>query len=168
MRPATGRGRSCTARGLPPQPATQTTTNWSGCASRSSRTRGLLALIPLGIYLAFREKSRFVAFHALQATAFQLAGLIVYFLGLIALIVLTVVAWVVSGLLSIILIGILLIPLALLVTMLFVVFLLLFPLAQIGYALYAAVEAGRGVDFDYYWIGDWLRELEPSWYQVAD
>ena len=125
----------------------------------------LLALIPLGIYLSFRERSRFVAFHALQATTLQLGGLIVYALGLIVLIVATVLAWVVTGLLSVVLVGVLLIPLALLVTLLLLVYLFLFPLAQMGYALYAAVEAGQGADFHYIWIGQWLDENEPSWYQ---
>lgn len=126
----------------------------------------LLALVPLGIYLAFRGKSRYVAYHALQATTLQLTGLIIYALGLIALIVATVVAWVVSGLLAIVLIGVLLIPVALLVTLLFVLFLLLFPLLLMGYALYAAVETGRGIDFHYPWIGDWLDETEASWHQA--
>ena len=123
----------------------------------------LLALIPLGIYVAFREKSRYVAFHALQAVTLQLAGLIVYAVGLIILIIGTVIAWVVTGLLSVVLIGVLLVPLAALVTLLLALFALLFPLAQMGYALYAAVETGRGVDFHYLWIGEWLQEMEPSW-----
>lgn len=126
----------------------------------------LLALVPLGIYLAFRGRSRYVAFHALQATTLQLIALIVYALGLIALLIATVVAWVVSGLLSVVLIGVLLIPVALLVTLLFLAFLLLFPLVVIGYALYAAVETGRGIDFHYAWIGEWLDEIEASWHQV--
>ena len=126
----------------------------------------LLALVPLGIYLAFKDRSRYVAFHALQATTLQLTALIVYALGLIALLVATVVAWVVSGLLSVVLIGVLLIPVALLVTLLFLAFLLLFPLVVIGYALYAAVETGRGIDFHYVWIGAWLDEIEASWHQV--
>jgi uncharacterized Tic20 family protein len=127
----------------------------------------LLVLIPLGIYLAFRERSRFVAFHALQATTMQLGGLIFYALGLIVLIVATVLAWVVTALLSMVLVGILLIPLALIVTVLLVLFSLLFPLAMIGYALYAAVETGRGVDLHCVWIGEWLEGLAPSWYQAA-
>ncbi len=127
----------------------------------------LLVLIPLGIYLAFREKSRFVAFHALQATTMQLGGLIVFALGLIVLIVATVVAWVVTGLLLVVLVGILLVPVALIVTLLLVLFGLLFPLVMIGYSLYAAVETGRGVDFHCVWIGEWLEGLEPSWYQAA-
>ncbi len=127
----------------------------------------LLALIPLGIYLAFRDKSRYVAFHALQAVVMQLGGLAVYALGLVVLIIVTVIAWVVIGVLSVILVGVLLVPVALLITLLFVAFLLLFPLAQAGYSLYAAVETGRGINFYYPWIGDWLEETETSWYPGA-
>lgn len=124
----------------------------------------LLALVPLGIYLAFRENSRYVAFHALQALVMQLGGLAVYALGLVVLIIITVVAWVVTGVLSVILVGVLLVPVALLITLLLVIFLLLFPLVQVGYSLYAALETGRGVDFYYPWIGDWLEETETSWH----
>jgi uncharacterized Tic20 family protein len=127
----------------------------------------LLVLIPLGIYLAFRERSRFVAFHALQATTLQLGGLTFYALGLIVLIVATVIAWVVTGLLSVVLVGLLLIPLALAVTLLLLLFLLLFPLAVMGYALFAAVETGRGVDFHCVWIGEWLEGIAPSWYPAG-
>ena len=123
----------------------------------------LLALVPLGIYVAYREKSRYVAFHALQATVLQLGGLIVYALGLIALIILTVLAWVLAGLLAVVLVGILLMPIALLVTLVLVLFALLFPLGLMGYGLFAAVEAGRGADVRYYIIADWLDENELSW-----
>lgn len=124
----------------------------------------LLVLIPIGIYLAFRERSRFVAFHALQAATLQLGGLVLYALGLIALIVATVIAWVVAGLLAVVLVGLLLVPVALVVTVILVLFLLLFPLAVAAYALYAAVETGRGIDCHYVWIGEWLNDIERSWY----
>jgi uncharacterized Tic20 family protein len=123
----------------------------------------LLALIPLGIYLAYREKSRYVAYQALQATVFQLAGLIVYILGLIVLIVLTVAAWLIAGLLSVILVGVLLMPVAVVITVLLVLFALAFPLALMGYGLYGAVETGQGKDFRYAIIGEWLEETESSW-----
>ena len=74
---------------------------------------------------------------------------------------------VVAAVLSVVLVGILLIPLALIVTLLLLLFLLLFPIAMIGYALYAAVETGRGVDFQCVWIGEWLEGIEPSWYRAA-
>jgi len=122
-----------------------------------------LAVIPLAIYVAFRERSRYVAYHALQATVLQLGGLIAYAVGLMVLIIVTVVVWVVTGVLSIILVGVLLIPIALIVTLLMAVFALLFPLVLMGYGLYGAVETGRGADFDYYIIGEWLKDIEKSW-----
>jgi len=115
-----------------------------------------LALIPVAIYVAFRAKSRYVAFHALQAVTLQLAGLIIYAIG-------TVIAWAVTGLLAIVLVGVLMIPLAVLVTLVLVLFALLFPLTLLGYALFAAVDKGRGRDIHYRWIGEWLLEMEPSW-----
>ena len=122
----------------------------------------LLAIVPVGIYVAFKERSRYVAFHALQATVLQLGGLIVYAIGLIVLILLTVVAWLVAGLLTVVLVGILLYPIALIVTLLLVLYALIFPLFVGGYALYAAVETGRGVDYQYRWIGDWLLSKDPT------
>jgi len=122
-----------------------------------------LALIPVAIYVAFRAKSRYVAFHALQAVTLQLAGLIIYATGLTILIIGTVIAWAVTGLLAIVLVGVLLIPLAVLVTLVLVLFALLFPLTLLGYALFAAVDTGRGGDIHYRWIGEWLLEMEPSW-----
>jgi uncharacterized Tic20 family protein len=127
----------------------------------------LLALIPLGIYIAYREKSRYVAYQALQATVFQLAGLIVYVLGLIVLIVLTVAAWLIAGLLTVVLVGVLLMPVAVVVTLVLVVFALAFPLALMGYGLYGAVETGQGKDFRYAIIGDWLDETKSSWMRTT-
>jgi uncharacterized Tic20 family protein len=127
----------------------------------------LLVLIPLGIYAAYRQKSRYVAYQALQATVFQLAGLIVYVVGLILLIVLTVAAWLIAGLLTVVLVGVLLMPVAVVVTVVLVVFALAFPLALMGYGLYGAVQTGQGKDFRYTIIGDWLDETESSWMRGA-
>ncbi len=152
--------------------------NWAAIAHASTllsvlvgiATGGLgvifLALIPLGIYVAFRDRSRYVAFHALQAAAFQLIGLIVYAIALVVLILLTVVAWLVAGLLTVLLVGILLMPVALVITLVMVFFALSFPLAMAGYGVYAAVEVGRGQDTKYPYIGEWLEEIEPSWSRV--
>jgi uncharacterized protein len=127
----------------------------------------LLALIPLGIFVAYRGKSRYVAYHALQATVFQLAGLIVYVLGLILLIILTVIGWLVAGLLTVILVGVLLMPVAVAITVLLVLFALAFPLALMGYGLYGAIETGQGKEFRYTIIGEWLDETESSWRGAA-
>ena len=121
-----------------------------------------LAVIPLGIYVAFKDRSRYVAYHALQATVLQLGGLILYAVGLIVLIVLTVLAWLIAGLLTVVLVGILLYPVALVVTVLLVLFALLFPLLIAGFALYAAVETGRANNYRYPWIGDWLASKNPG------
>jgi uncharacterized protein len=127
----------------------------------------LLALIPLGIYVLYRLKSRYVAYHALQATVFQLAGLIIYVLGLILLIVLTVAGWLVAGLLTVVLVGVLLMPLAVAITVLLVLYALVFPLALMGYGLYGAIETGQGKEFRYAIIGEWLDETESSWRRGA-
>jgi uncharacterized protein len=123
----------------------------------------LLALVPLAIYAAYREKSRYVAYHALQATVFQLAGLIVYVLALIVLIILTVAGWLLAGVLTVVLVGVLLMPVAIAITVLLVIFALVFPLALMGYGLYGAVETGQGKPFRYAIIGEWLEETEASW-----
>jgi hypothetical protein len=154
---------------------TDTERNWAAIAHASTfltalvglATGGvgaiLLALVPVGIYVAFRDRSRYVAFQALQAAVLQLTGLILYAIGLILLIVGTVVSWVLTVVLAVVLVGVLIAPIALLVTLVLVLFAVLFPLALLAYALYGAVEAGRGADFNYWWIGDWLLGMEPAW-----
>src|SRR5688500_12781997 len=43
-----------------------------------------LVFVPFVIYLASRDKSRFVAFHAAQALALQVVGTVGYFVALLA------------------------------------------------------------------------------------
>ncbi len=99
----------------------------------------------LGIYLAFRNRSRYVGYQAFQAFLFQLIawGGVGVLLG---------VMWGAVGLLSAILIGILLIPLALVATLL----LIPLPLIALGYGVYGAIECADGKDFRYVWVGDWV------------
>jgi hypothetical protein len=87
-----------------------------------------------------------------------LGGLIIYAIGLAVLIFITVVAWIVTGILSVVLIGVLLIPLALIITMVLVLYALVFPLMVMAYGLYGAIETGRGEDFRYIWIANWLGD----------
>jgi hypothetical protein len=129
----------------------------------------ILVLVPLAIYAAFQQRSRYVAFQALQALAFQLAALIAYAMGLTALLILTVVAWVMAALLTIVLVGVVLMPVALAVTLLLVLFGLAFPLAVMLYGLQGAVESGRGAEFRYRWIGPWLEQKGVSgWGALVD
>ncbi len=90
------------------------------------------------LWLIYKDKSRYVAFHALQAIAFQL---------------LLTVATVVVGL-AIVLsaLTICLIPLAL-ILLLGVIAL---PFAQLLYGLYAAYETYYGADFVYWQVGDFV------------
>ena len=98
------------------------------------------------IYLVYKDRSRFVAYQALQSTIFQLLW---WFGGgvLIGLI------WVVVGVLSMLLVGILLIPFALVATL----FLALLPLGSLVYGVVGGIQVSQGQDFKYWLIGDWVR-----------
>ena len=79
------------------------------------------------------------------------------FVLVVVLAVLVALAWMVSGVLSVVVVGLLLVPLALLLTLLMVLFLVGGPIAWVGYGLYAAYQAYQGRDFRYWLIGEWLE-----------
>jgi len=98
----------------------------------------------LVIYLVYKDRSRYVAYQSMQAFLFQLifwagGGLLI---GLM---------WAVVGALSAVLIGILLIPFAVVLTLIF----LLMPLIALVYGVVGAVRSSNGEDFRYWAIGDW-------------
>jgi len=97
------------------------------------------------IYLVYKDRSRFVAYHALQAMVFQL---IWWFGGG----VLIGAVWAIVGALSAILVGIVLIPVALCLTPVF----LLLPLGALVYGIIGAVQVSQGQDFKYWLVGDWV------------
>jgi uncharacterized Tic20 family protein len=127
---------------------------------------GIGALIGLGvtlvIYFAYREKSRFVAFHALQSFIYQVAGIVLYALLVAVLAVWVVIAWTVSGVLSAVLVGMLMMPFALLLTLVLTLVSVCTPLAWLGYGLFAAYQVYQGCDFRYWLIGEKL-EQEMRW-----
>jgi len=94
------------------------------------------------IYLVYKDRSRYVAFQSMQAFLFQ----IIFWIGGG---VLVSIVWVVTGFLSVILIGILCIPLAALLT--------LIPVAAVVYGVVGGIQAYQGVDFRYWLIGDWVN-----------
>ena len=98
------------------------------------------------IYLVYKDRSRYVAYHALQSTINQL----IWWVGGGALIG---VIWAVTGMLSLIIIGILCIPFALLLTIL----ILAMPLISLIYGVVGAIEVNQGRDFRYWLVGDWVR-----------
>ena len=104
---------------------------------------GLLGLVAaLAIYLIYQNRSRYVAYHALQSLIFQLIA----WLGGGAL---TGIVWMVTGTLSAILIGLLCIPFALVISAI--------PLAGIVYGIVGGIQCSQGQDFRYWLVGDWVR-----------
>ncbi len=117
--------------------------------------------VPLAMRLGYREKSRFVAFHALQSFVYQVAGVLIYAVLAAVLAVWIAMAWTVSGLLSVVLVGLLLMPFALLFTLLAVLLLVCAPFTWLGYGLYGAYQVYQGRAFRYWLIGEWLeREVK--------
>ncbi|MFU8771158.1 MAG: DUF4870 domain-containing protein [Anaerolineales bacterium] len=94
------------------------------------------------IYLVFKDRSRYVAYHSMQSFIFQL----IWWVGAGAL---AGIAWAVSGALAVIVIGIILMPLACLFTFL--------PVAALVYGVVGAIQTSQGQDFRYWLIGDWVR-----------
>ena len=117
--------------------------------------------VPLVMYFGYREKSRFVAFHALQSFVYQITGVLIYAVTAAVMGIGVTMVWNISGWLAGVLVGLLLMPFALLLTMLMVLLLLGAPLAWLGYGLYAAYQVYQGRDFRYWLIGERLeREVK--------
>jgi uncharacterized Tic20 family protein len=98
------------------------------------------------IYLVYKDRSRLVAYHALQAMVFQL----IWWFGGGVLIGLM---WAIVGVLSALVIGIVLIPVAVLITPVFA----LLPIGALLYGIIGAVQVSQQKDFKYWLVGDWLR-----------
>jgi uncharacterized Tic20 family protein len=116
------------------------------------------ALLPLVIWLAFRDRSRFVAFHAMQATVFQLGSLAAWIALLIVGAAILIPAWIVTALLLVVLIGFLLLPLTLVLTIALPAALIVLPMATLVYGLYAAIEVYAGREFRYWLVADWIEQ----------
>ena len=100
------------------------------------------------IYFIYKERSRYVAYQAMQAFLFQLVfwaggGLLIGAM------------WAIVGALSAILIGILLIPFAVVLTLLFLVM----PVVALVYGVLGSIQTSNGEDFRYWLIGDWALNL---------
>ena len=97
-------------------------------------------LAPLIIYLVYKESSRFVAFHSLQALIFQS---ICWFGGSVFAVA--------SGFLSGIIPGIGLVCLPL--TCIFAVL----PVVALVYGVVGGIHTNQGQDFKYWLVGDWVQ-----------
>jgi len=110
-------------------------------------------LVPLSIYLYFSGRSRYVAYHALQATVYQAVAGILYVVAAALSGAMIAMAWTVSGVLTVILVGIVLMPLALGLTLVAGVELVGLPLLALFYAVYGAYQVSSGREFDYPVVG---------------
>ncbi len=112
------------------------------------------ALIPAIIWYAFRQKSPYVVDQARQAFLFQVAGFVALLILAILGSILVGVGWAVSAVLAIVLIGLLLMPIMLVLTLVWAAAFVALPIGQIVYGCYAALEAYHGRPFRYWWIAD--------------
>jgi uncharacterized protein len=94
------------------------------------------------IYLSYKDRSRYVAYQALQSLIFQL----IFWVGGGIFVGIT---WAITGILSAVIIGFCLVPFAILLSFI--------PLGVLVYSIVAAIQCSNGVDFKYWWIGDWVR-----------
>ena len=109
--------------------------------------------VPLGLYLYFSRRSEHVAFHALQATVFQaLAGVAYVAVAALAGAILAT-AWAVTGVLTVLVVGLFLLPVALGLTFITAAELLGLPVLALAYALRGAFLTYEGHDFSYPLVG---------------
>jgi len=96
----------------------------------------------LVIYLIYKDRSRYVAYHAMQSFVFQL----IFWVGGG---ILAGITWAISSVLAMVLIGCLLMPIALLFSVL--------PIVALVYGIIGGVQCNNGQDFKYWLVGDWVR-----------
>ena len=99
-------------------------------------------VVALIIYLIFANRSKYVAYHALQSFMFQL----VVWCGL-------GVMWGIVGILSAIVVGVVLIPFACVITPFMLVGMAIAPI----YGIWGGIQTSQGLDFKYWLVGDWVR-----------
>jgi uncharacterized Tic20 family protein len=105
-------------------------------------TGSLGPLIPLIIYLVYKDRSRYVAYQSLQAFLFQL----LWWVGGGVVIGVT---WAGTIILMPVLVGFLCLPIAILISFL--------PLGVMVYGVIAGIRASQGEDFKYWIVGDAVR-----------
>jgi len=99
-------------------------------------------VVALVIYLVYKDRSRYVAYHSMQSFVMQLIAWVGG--GIVAGIL-----WAISSVLTVVLIGCLIMPIALLFSLL--------PLAALVYGIIGGVQCNQGQDFKYWLVGDWVR-----------
>ena len=136
----------------PPEPLTKSEERtWAMLAHLSillNLISGFLGPIAaLVIYLVYKDRSRYVAYQSMQSFVFQL----VFWVGAGAL---AAMMWFVSIFFSIVVIGLCLMPVALIISVV--------PIAALVYGVVAAIQCNEGVDFQYWLVGDWVRGTQEN------
>ncbi len=103
--------------------------------------------VPLGIYMIYKDRSRYVAYQSLQALIFQL----IWWVGGG---ILAGIAWAITGALSAVIVGLVCIPFACVISAM--------PLAALGFGIYGGIQASQGQDFKYWLVGGWVRSTLTS------
>lgn len=123
-------------------------------------------IVPLIIYLVFKDKSEYVAYQAMQAFALQIIISVGFFVALILLTLLLIIIWLISLLLVVILIGIVLLPVAAIITVAVVLALVALPFVIGVLAIMGSVETAQGRPFTYPFLDDivtrWITGDKPA------
>ena len=119
-------------------------------------------IVPAIIWYVYRDKSDYVADQARQATIYQLAGFVALLALAIAGAILIAVGWAVSAVLVVVLVGLILLPIMLIVTLAWIVAVVALPIALVVYGCYAALEAYNGRPFRYYWVAEMIDRYQAQ------
>lgn len=116
----------------------------------------LAVIVPALIWYAYRAKSAYVVEQARQATIFQLACIVGWWVLVVGGGILLALGWTITIVLSFLVVGLLLIPVMIIVSLAYAVAIIGLPIAQAVYGCYAAMEAYNGRPFRYRWVADWI------------
>jgi hypothetical protein len=123
---------------------------------------------PLVIYFMYRQKSDFVAFHAMQAFVLQLIATV----GVLALLLVGGILWgiglILAALSLLVLIGLVLLPVWLLIGVAFFAICAVMPFGAGVLGAIAAVEVYNGRDYHYPFISRWIdRQLAGNYVRAV-
>lgn len=124
--------------------------------------------IPLIIYFMFRQKSDYVAFHALQAFVLQILGTV----GAFALLMIGGMVWmlgmVIALLAMVVLVGFILAPVWALVGLALLAVVAVMPVAMLLFGTMGAIETYNGRDYRYPYIARWVdRQMAGGYLNIA-
>jgi uncharacterized Tic20 family protein len=118
--------------------------------------------IPAIIWYVYRDKSDYVMEQAKQATVFQLAGVLGWYILLLGGVIVLAIGAVVGAVLTLILVGLILLLAVGILAVVWGAAVVVLPIAQVVYGCYAAVETYNGRPFRYRWVADLADRYLPQ------